>query len=482
MADSTFLTSKRGCNAAASTRLQPSLQAVRACENDRWNWLRSGFGPIHIAMTGEPYIPNPAPRRGWHETVVAGLFLLVCTYSLNGFRPWWTPITLTDANTGSVVRQVIYAGSACLCLLLLWIRSSFWTMVREQLPIVFVGAWLVLTAAYSDAPSLTIKRSILFICGACVLLGIVTLSARPLHRAVLLLAVVSGIAASVSLLWWAAFPPEITTNPGRPGLAGISNHPNTLAPALAIGLVAAIALDARGRLWSTARLVSVASCVLALLMTASITSIMTGAIMFGTYIALMATAYWRAVGVLIAFGTIVAVALIGPSQIAAEALSGVNRDTSLSGRDELWGLIFDQIRQAPLFGHGWGAFWTEGKGRELVTTWNPRQSHNAYMDLVLDLGIIGAALMLFALLRPIACLWSIVRKRSNPDRRLAAAGLSIAVGFLTVYALQQSFLGKVDSYAFVAILLIAAAASRTIITKPPPDPDGSAHSTLTEPI
>ncbi len=417
--------------------------------------------------------------------MAAALFLLACTYSLNGFRPWWTPITLTDANTGAAMRQLVYAGSAGLCLMLVWLHGSLWAMIREQLPIVFVAGWLLLTAAYSDAPSLTIKRSILFICGACLLLGVVTLSARPLHRASLLLAIASGLAASVSLVWWAVFPPEITTNPGRPGLAGISNHPNTLAPALAIGLVMAIALEAHGRLSSIARLTAIVSCGLALVLTASVTSIMTAAIMLGTYVALMASAYWRAVGVLVALGTVFAAVLLGPSQIAADALSGVGRDTSLSGRDELWGLIFDQIKQAPFFGHGWGAFWTEGKGRELVATWNPRQSHNAYMDLVLDLGIVGGGLVLFALLRPVAGLWSIIGTRSSPDRRLAAAGLSIAVGLLSVYALQQSFLGKVDSYAFAALLLIAAAASRTGTTMLPPDrasdPDASARSTQTEP-
>lgn len=437
-------------------------------------------------MTGEPHISDAPSTRTWHEHVVAVLFVLVCTYSLNGFRPWWTPITLTDADTGAAMRQVVYAGSAGLCLVLLWLRGMLWTAVRQQLPFVLVACWLVLTAAYSDAPALTIKRSILFTCGAILLISAVTLSHRPLHRALLLLATASGLAAFVSLLWWAAFPASITTNPGRPGLAGISNHPNTLAPALAIGLVAALAIGVSGRAAHIARFTAIASCGAALALTASVTSIMTGAVMLGTYTALMATAYWRAVGLLVALGALAAIGLIGPEQIAAEALSGVGRDTSLSGRDELWGLIIDQIRQAPVFGHGWGAFWTEGKGRELVTTWNPRQSHNAYMDLLLDLGITGAALVLGAVLRPIAGLWRIVGARSNPDRRVAAAGLAIAVGLMTVYALQQSFVGKVDSYAFVALLLVAAAASRTRgITMPPPDPtdgpDGSSRSRPTGP-
>ena len=62
----------------------------------------------------------------WTEWVVFGLLILWCTYSINGFRGWWVTITVSDADAGSAIRQLLFAGSAATAGLLLLHTKTVW--------------------------------------------------------------------------------------------------------------------------------------------------------------------------------------------------------------------------------------------------------------------------------------------------------------------------------------------------------------------
>ena len=391
-------------------------------------------------------------------TVTAVLIVLWACYSLNGFRGWWVPIALSDDDAGAAVRQFVFAGSAVVSLAVLWLSRRVWRTFCSQWPIVLLGAWLVVSVSYSDLPSTTAKRAILFLCGSITAVTVVAISDDPMRRVARLIVGVTGVAAWVSLAWMVAFAPEITTNPARSGLAGISNHPNTLAPALAIGLVMALGTPMGSGLGALWRVASAAGCALALALTTSITSIGLGVVSVALYAALRLPAYWKTLAALVLAGGVAGAMIWGTDRIAEELLGSVGRDTSMSGRGDLWGIVWAEARQTPVFGNGWGAFWIEGRGRDLVGTWNPRQSHNAYIDVILDVGFIGLALFAVLIAVPARTLFMCQSRVSDPfDRSVAAAMLSVLFSLLAVYGLQQSFLGKVDAFAFACVLLICAA-------------------------
>jgi len=402
------------------------------------------------------------------SVVTAALVVLWACYSLNGFRGWWVPITLSDDNSGAAIRQALFAGSAALSVGILWVRGVAWDTVRSQWRLMVLAGWLVASVLYSDLPSITLKRAILFVCGTITAVTFVAVARDPLRRVARLLVGITGGAAWMSIVWMVALSPAITTNPARPGLAGISNHPNTLAPALAIGLVLALGTPLRGKTGLAWRVAAALGCAVALGLTTSVTSIGLGLIATALYFALRLPAYWKTLATLIVIGVGVLVSLWGVDQIAADLLGSIGRDTSMSGRGDLWGIVWSEAQKAPVFGNGWGAFWTEGKGRDLVGTWNPRQSHNAYLDVVLDIGFIG--LSLFGLLL-VPVLWKLsktIAGHTDPEKKsIAAAMLAAMLGLLTVYGLQQSFLGKVDAFAFSCVLLISAAALER--REPPPE-------------
>jgi O-antigen ligase len=143
---------------------------------------------------------------------------------------------------------------------------------------------------------------------------------------------------------------------------------------------------------------------------------------------------------------------IGWKNIQAAAFETTGRDASLSGRDALWSIVFNEGKQHPVFGKGYGAFWTEGKGRELVQTWNPRQSHNAYLDVWLDLGILGLIGVGLCFHVALFTHWSRVRGDiGSPRRRAMAALYAAAFGYMLSYAFAQSFLLRFDSFPFLVL-------------------------------
>ncbi|MGF1589617.1 MAG: O-antigen ligase family protein [Pleurocapsa sp.] len=70
-----------------------------------------------------------------------------------------------------------------------------------------------------------------------------------------------------------------------------------------------------------------------------------------------------------------------------------DKDITLSGRTILWDSLWDFIRQKPWLGYGYGSFFSsEGREANLlwqVHDWSPVHSHNGYIQLWLNLGIIG---------------------------------------------------------------------------------------------
>jgi O-antigen ligase len=64
---------------------------------------------------------------------------------------------------------------------------------------------------------------------------------------------------------------------------------------------------------------------------------------------------------------------------------------ALTGRVPLWHFIAEQLSGHELQGYGWGAFWLVERTITAhdVLGWYPRHSHNAYLQIVVNLGIVG---------------------------------------------------------------------------------------------
>lgn len=72
--------------------------------------------------------------------------------------------------------------------------------------------------------------------------------------------------------------------------------------------------------------------------------------------------------------------------------NALGRDMSLTGRTDLWAAVLDKISERPWLGYGYSGFWREGGESDYIVTvtgFDAPHSHNGFLDLWLDLGLLG---------------------------------------------------------------------------------------------
>jgi exopolysaccharide production protein ExoQ len=72
-----------------------------------------------------------------------------------------------------------------------------------------------------------------------------------------------------------------------------------------------------------------------------------------------------------------------------------SKSATLSGRGPLWTIVSARISEHPLLGFGYGSFWMTAKYSVWsLIHWQPLKAHNGYLDLCLDVGMVGLALFI----------------------------------------------------------------------------------------
>ena len=366
-------------------------------------------------------------------------------FALTGFRLPWTPLGASGEATGSRLRPLVFAGGACWGLLVLSRGGWRWATQERALSLTLVGA-LFLTVLWSPQPGASAKRVILVACGFCVFLAAAHSAERPREAWSRFLAWSLGLAGWTSLAARVALPEGCSVLAERPGLAGITPHPNTLGPAMAIGVLCALCLTPRSRWERCAQPLLVLGCALALLLTESMTSLTFG--MLGVGLTVLGStprgSYARGVWQLCAL----CVGALGLCALAGVGVGGllesVGRDASLTGRDVLWAALWDTAWERPVFGHGFGGFWTPNRGLTLVGTWNPRQAHNTYLDVFVELGILGALGWAIWLGGGLARLW----RQASPGAEAALRGACVG---LLIYGGGESYWLRFDKIPFLCL-------------------------------
>lgn len=407
-------------------------------------------------IAGEP----EAIRSGYTNTlrqhplrhVMTITVLLWITYAATNFRSPLSPIIVSDNNASALVRQLIFGGAGASAIGLLFLTRNIGAVIALNLPLCALAGFVALSTLWSPEPALSAKRAILYVFCFTALVTIVHSSQQPVRKMLQTIVYATAVIAGISLLMYFSLPKIYSVNPARPGLSGVAVHPNTLAPFLSIGLMLSLGMSAQNsREWFMLR-ASQAALAFGLLLTFSVTTWLATALGLSIYTFLSASTYRRGIIQLLIVGTLLLGTVIGWKNVQATAFETTGRDASLSGRDALWSIVFNEGKQHPVFGKGYGAFWTEGKGRELVQTWNPRQSHNAYLDVWLDLGILGLIGVGLCFHGALFTHWGRVRGESGSPRRRAMAALYAATfSYMLSYAFAQSFFLRFDSFPFLVL-------------------------------
>lgn len=396
-----------------------------------------------------------ALRSSAFDPILLGALVLWMLYAVSGFRLPTSPILLSDENAGSGLRQVLFSAAGMIAISRLVLSKRLAHLLVLRSPMTLLTALILGSVLWSELPTVTAKRGLLYVFGWLALTVMVHSSKRPAKVMLTTVVAFTASMAAASLLFYVVLPENCTVNPARPGLAGVAIHPNTLAPFMSIGLLLSMGIRTVSPVGSLWLLIARGLLAVALVLTFSMTTLMATFVGMGVYLFLNARSYFRGTMQLVACALVAFVSLVGPSTLRSAFFDATGRDESLSGRDELWAVVWAEYKESSVLGNGFGAFWTEGKGRELVQTWNPRQSHNAYLDVLLDLGAVGliAVLVIF----PLGLLLAWFRHggtAGSAQRQASAAMVAVAFAYMVVYAFGQSFFLRFDAFPFFILTWI----------------------------
>lgn len=377
-------------------------------------------------------------------------------YTVHGFRLPWQPILVSDSDVGARLRQVVFAMCGMLAIRRLIITQSLMTAVVRNLPWFAFGMGLTVSAIWSDNPILTVKRSMIFNFGLLTIITIIYSTNRPVQLMQRCLFITAALSAATSVVMAFTLPAACSSILERPGLAGVSNHPNTLGAMMCSGLILSWGITpGLNHITKWQLRAGQGALLIAILMTNSITAILALMIGLFVFVSLSKPAYHRGVLILAVITFMTIVIIIGPKTVKSAFFDAAQRDESLSGRDTLWPTVFKEGLKNPLFGAGFGGFWYEGRGRDLTGTWNPRQAHHAYLDVFVDLGVVGLFIVLILIWGGLWRGWQQwAGPLNSPQQHAVASFIALGMVLISCYALSQSFFLKLDQFTMFTFLWI----------------------------
>ncbi len=285
-------------------------------------------------------------------------------------------------------------------LVLLFVMTIRWqrflSSLKMVVPYIVIVAVCITSMLWSDHPLSTLRRGVTL--GICVMFGVYCFDTFGLRRLIQMLSFVAISLAIFSLLAYFAMP-EIGREQAaeyNDAMRGVFAQKNGMAEFMLLGIVCRSYFFIENR-----RLVpfcfSVALLYICIILGHSVTSLLIATIV-------LVTTGWVVVRdkprVRLAFGFValsgclllVSGLLLMPDQM----FNVLGRDETLTGRLPLWGLVISAIADRPLLGHGYSGFW-DADSIDVQYLWQRAgwvapDSHNGYLDIMLQIGLLGIGL------------------------------------------------------------------------------------------
>jgi exopolysaccharide production protein ExoQ len=408
-------------------------------------------------------------RVGATALVPLAACVLFAGYGLSAASPT-LPVDPGEARFG--IERVVVLGSAYLWSLIICLRNwPVWThLLRRQWPYLILLAYILASASWSYFP-----RKVLIDWGHFAGHTLVAAGAafHLLHRPRRIAVVVAGccaviVAASIPV---SVTMPSVGTDLMTGRWQGITGNSNTL------GLICLLALWACLSGWylypelrmRVLYLAIATITVVALVGSRSMTAIGASAFM------LLALAVFQRLGTvsvsargwlvsgLVLATTLVVLTLLAfvPELLRPEtALSSLGRETTLTGRQQLWAFAIEKILEKPMTGWGFDSLASALAGSDFAYG----QMHNGYLDLLVRGGAIGLVLALIVVLRTLYLAALQLQSRHCLGAPLLALVLALLLHNVTEATLFRAAsvnsLLIVLSYTFLELYAAATAALR----------------------
>ncbi|MGI8959261.1 MAG: O-antigen ligase family protein [Bryobacteraceae bacterium] len=382
------------------------------------------------------------------------IIVAVLLLSSGAFLNFWVSdaTALETTLKGDTTLQWMWAAvdAVVLIVCLMNIREVIGA-ARRQVPLLLFVVWAMLSLVWSQNPQLTLRRDLGLICTTAfgIYLGI-RFELKALLRLLaftLALAIVGSIVAAV------LFPAAGLMSGALLGAwRGIYIHKNTMARIMGLAFVtfSCLTLDSKRNRWvySGFLLGAFGLIVLSRSITAILVTLITCAVGLWRRRQLRRAESVAFFAVVLLAGVSVSAVLEGNTDALFQF---IGRSSTLSGRTYLWQLSFEAVAQRPFLGSGWDVFWgtSEGDRIRALIGWDAPHAHNAFLDLSLNVGIIGLGLFLVGLF---GCMRRARRYSANPDHAIREFPL-LFYSYIFFYMFTETML--VDRHSLFQIMLFA---------------------------
>ncbi len=139
----------------------------------------------------------------------------------------------------------------------------------------------------------------------------------------------------------------------------------------------------------------------------------------------------------------------------------LGRDPSLTGRTKIWDFVLNLGMDKPLTGYGYDAFWSGdySPGAPFVVAWGIKSAHNAWLEVLVALGLPGLLLLLGAMAS--MTFRAIVLARYYTELAPSVLIMLCVFLFLTIGASESLFLIRHTSFWIIFIAIAGCARALT---------------------
>jgi O-antigen ligase len=336
---------------------------------------------------------------------------IVCSRTVSVWLEMAPPLETASELEGDPIDRLVYSCLLALGLIVLVRRRQLARSLRANGLIVFAFFYCAVSLLWSDFPYVGFKRWTKAV-GDLVMVLIVLSDREPVAAFKRLVAVLAYILIPLSVLLVEYYPAlggiyDEQTQQGW--VTGVTTNKNTLGVVcLCLGL---------GTLWRflavyqrqegtgrIRRMIANGVILAMVLWLFKLMDSMTSLSSFMMASALLVAANFRAVVRRPAVVHLLVASMVAVSAsivflgVHPDALQAMGRNSTLTERTDLWAQLLSQVRN-PLFGTGFESFWLGPRLEELwrLNQWRPTEAHNGYLEVYLNLGWMGLALLVAVL-------------------------------------------------------------------------------------
>ena len=345
-------------------------------------------------MNADFHRPPGPLEKGF--AVIALLFFADAFISLIAQKSGMKIVLGASDRLVMVISYSIYMLTAFL--IISRVKDVFVLLVKEKFLLCLVCV-AVLSAFWSDAPSITLRRCIGL--GGTTLFGLYLAVRYTLSEQLRLLASMLRIAIIFSLLFGMLLPDYgIATEIHEGAWHGIFDTKNVLGRLMALSaIVFTLLVVDKTKYRRVQWAFLIASLGLLILSTSRTSLILLSA--FFVFLFVYHSLNWHFYLRLFLYCILIAaviIALICVANISWVVPPPTEAEMTLTGRTDLWEAVWVMIRKHPVLGYGYAAFWREIEGQSKyvwqMIGWQTPHSHNGLLDLCLDLGLVGVMMFL----------------------------------------------------------------------------------------